>query len=79
MNRRTTVAHAGSLSPDDLAELVPAPNTGPQYCELCGELVPPDERHAPRAEALHCRACARGIGVELRSYVSPFSRSRADH
>lgn len=67
------------ISADDLAELAPPPQrSGPHYCELCGEQVPPDERQSPRADALCCRACAAAAGLELRSYVSPLSRMRSD-
>ena len=78
MSRRMTDAGATCLSADELADLVALPRIGPLYCELCGEQVPPDERPAPRAEALHCRSCEAGAGLELRSYLSHFSRLRTD-
>lgn len=78
MTHRSTDARATSLSADDLADLVPVARTGPLYCDLCGELVPPDERQAPRTEAQHCRACIAGAGLELASYLSHYTRSRSD-
>lgn len=69
---------ARSLAVDELAELVALPRPGLQFCERCGERVPPDEQSTRLAEEPCCRACQAALGFELSSYVSHHSGMRHD-
>lgn len=71
-------ARASALVVDELAELVALPRTGLQFCERCGERVPPDEQATRLAEEPCCRACEAALGFELSSYVSHHSGTRHD-
>lgn len=46
---------------------------GQEECEGCGELIPPDRRHAAPF-ATRCLSCQTAVELQRRAYRSPFCK-----